>query len=198
MILYLVGFSCSQLNRGSHDSRTAFSTLWDVRSPVCPHLFVAYIKDIADKVKIATVEICRWHQIVPCNKNDKSWTLQIFPAIRPGHNVIMDHGMDWHLNLVVNKCSTILGGKTTASTYYFHSTNVKKSSCDCNSGITISGDLHWTRYISKTVKKAEGILASLSNTFVGHSPAIYLRLYKAMMQPHLEFASPLWNPYSGH
>ena len=50
--------------------------------------------------------------------------------------------------------------------------------------ITVSSDLRWTKHISNIVKKAEGVLGSLSKTFVNRSLAIYLKLYKVMVRPH--------------
>ena len=57
--------------------------------------------------------------------------------------------------------------------YSLHNTNIKESSCERDLGITVSSDLRWTKHISKIVKKAEGVLASLNKTIVSRSPAIY-------------------------
>ncbi|XP_036356614.1 uncharacterized protein LOC118762190 [Octopus sinensis] len=105
--------------------------------------------------------------------------------------------MDRQLKQIVDNCTTMhFGRKNPASISSLHNTNIKKFSCERDLGITISNNLNGTKHISKIVKKAEGVLALLSKTFVSHSPAIYLRLYMAMVWPHLEFASPVWNHYT--
>ncbi|CAJ1099319.1 RNA-directed DNA polymerase from mobile element jockey-like [Octopus vulgaris] len=82
-----------------------------------------------------------------------------------------------------------------ASNYSLHNTNLKKSSCERDLGIIVDRDSCWTKHIAKIAKKAEGVLASLIKSFVSRSPTIYLRLYIAMVRSHLEFASPVWNPF---
>ena len=46
----------------------------------------------------------------------------------------------------------------------------------------------------KILKKAEGVLASITRAFVSRSPEVYLKLFTTLVRPLLEYASPVWNP----
>ncbi|CAI9717155.1 Hypothetical predicted protein [Octopus vulgaris] len=100
------------------------------------------------------------------------------------NNGLLTCNSSWQLTSV-SPC--ILGGKIQL----LQTTNLKKFLSEHDWDIIGNRDLHWTNYISKIVKTAEGVLASLSKTFVSCSPVIYLKLYMTLVYPHIEFVSPV-------
>ena len=62
-------------------------------------------------------------------------------------------------------------------------------------GITISHDLSWTLYVVEVVSKACKVLGLIKRTIGSANKEIFSTLYKALVRPILEYASPAWCPY---
>ena len=61
-------------------------------------------------------------------------------------------------------------------------------------GVTIDNQLKMSRHVLTQVAKANRILGCLRHTFKYLISTIFLQLYKAMIRPHLEYASCIWFP----
>ena len=64
-------------------------------------------------------------------------------------------------------------------------------------GITVSHNLSWTQHIHEICKKARRVLGMIYNKISKNTndPLITLKLYTALIRPHLEYAAQVWNPY---
>jgi hypothetical protein len=62
-------------------------------------------------------------------------------------------------------------------------------------GVTIDNKLKFTKHIDNIVSTANRVLGCLKHCFKYMSPDVFLQLYKAMVRPHLEYASCIWSPY---
>ena len=63
-------------------------------------------------------------------------------------------------------------------------------------GVVLSIDLKLTIHVtSADKKKAEFVLALLKRSIFGPDKIVYLKLYKKVVRPHLEYAIATWNPY---
>ena len=62
-------------------------------------------------------------------------------------------------------------------------------------GITISHDLSWTLHVVEVVNKANKVLGLIKRTIGSVNKEIFSTLYKALVRPILEYASPVWCPY---
>ena len=63
-------------------------------------------------------------------------------------------------------------------------------------GVIFTSDLSWSEHIQSTSSKAKKLLSVLYRQFYRHSSSsILATLYKSIVRPHLEYASPVWNPY---
>ena len=64
-------------------------------------------------------------------------------------------------------------------------------------GLLFTADLSWTTHITSICAKAKQILGMLYRQFYQQSqPGTLLKLYISLVRPHLEYASPVWNPYN--
>ena len=64
-------------------------------------------------------------------------------------------------------------------------------------GVHISHDLTWSTHIGKICGKARQTLGLLYRQFYGKCDSrSLLKLYVALVRPHLEYASPVWSPHS--
>ena len=61
-------------------------------------------------------------------------------------------------------------------------------------GVTISGNLKWDRHISNITKKANSSLAVLKRNVRVPSKVVKSAAYKALVRPHLEYCSTVWDP----
>ena len=63
-------------------------------------------------------------------------------------------------------------------------------------GVVITEDLTWSTYISKITSKARKVVGLIYRQFYSMSstPSL-LQLYISLVRPHLEYASPVWDPF---
>ena len=62
-------------------------------------------------------------------------------------------------------------------------------------GITISHDLSWSLNVVEVVNKANKVLGLIKRAIGCANKEIFSTLYKALVRPILEYASPVWCPY---
>ena len=62
-------------------------------------------------------------------------------------------------------------------------------------GTTNSHDLSWTLHVVEVVNKANKVLCLIKRTIGSVNKEIFSTLYKALVRPILEYASPVWCPY---
>lgn len=61
-------------------------------------------------------------------------------------------------------------------------------------GVTIRDDLKWTSHIDNICKKANSQIYLLTHLVRGTPEPVKLMIYKALVRPHLEYASSVWSP----
>ena len=66
---------------------------------------------------------------------------------------------------------------------------------DLGLGVTIDQQRKFSDHIQNAVKKANRVLGCLVRTFRHLNKDTFLLLYKAMVRPHLEYASCIWCPH---
>ena len=63
-------------------------------------------------------------------------------------------------------------------------------------GATFTTDLNWSEHIHSISMKSKKLLGLLYRQFYKYSSnKALLTLYMSLIRPHLEYASPVWNPY---
>ena len=62
-------------------------------------------------------------------------------------------------------------------------------------GITFQDDLQFTKHLSDKVKKANSILGLIHRSFQHIDNEMFMHLYKALVRPHVEYASSVWSPF---
>lgn len=72
---------------------------------------------------------------------------------------------------------------------------LEASTCERDLGVHISSDLRWRTHINLIVSKANRVLGMLLRTFTSRDDDLWRLLYISLVRPHLEFASPVWNPH---
>jgi hypothetical protein len=63
-------------------------------------------------------------------------------------------------------------------------------------GVTITNTLSWQPHITAKCKKARKLIGMMYRNLYKHcSQTTLLKLYLTTIRPHLEYASPVWNPF---
>ena len=63
-------------------------------------------------------------------------------------------------------------------------------------GVILASDLSFSQHIDSVCSKARKIIGLLYQRFYNNaSNDTLLQLYLSLVRPHLEYASPVWNPY---
>ena len=98
------------------------------------------------------------------------------------------------------KCKIIhYGLNNPEHDYTINNEQLESVEKECDLGVTFSRDLKFSEHITKKkkkkVNKANSILALIRGTFQYLDKYSFLRLYTAMVRPHLEFANVVWHPY---
>ena len=61
-------------------------------------------------------------------------------------------------------------------------------------GVIVDNKLNFSSHVQNKVKKANSILALVRQNFKFITPPVFMNLYKALIRPHLEYASVVWSP----
>ena len=62
-------------------------------------------------------------------------------------------------------------------------------------GVIIDDQLNFRSHIQLIVNKANSIAGLIRRTFVYLDETMFKLLFKALVRPHLEYASSVWNPH---
>ena len=71
---------------------------------------------------------------------------------------------------------------------------IEESSVERDLGVMLNNKLRWDDQVDKMILTANGVLASLKNSFKYWTPENFRKLYTAFFRPHLEYCTPVWNP----
>ena len=106
-----------------------------------------------------------------------------------------------HMNFHTDKCHVQHLGQSNPQNIYhmnnasgnIHMLDVVTSEKDL--GVTIDHQLKFSDHIENAVKKANRVLGCLARTFRHLNKQTFPLLYKAIVRPHLEYASCVWCPH---
>ena len=74
--------------------------------------------------------------------------------------------------------------------------NLEKVECFKYLGLLLSSNLSFSQHIASICTKARRITGLLYRRFYHNANSdTLLQLYRSLVRPHLEYASPVWNPY---
>ena len=106
----------------------------------------------------------------------------------------------WQLNFNANKCEImrVTHNRDKSVPHYSlvpRGERLSSVSSVKDLGITISHDLSWSLHVVEVVNKANKVLGLIKRTIGSVNKEIFSTLYKALVRPILEYASPVWCPY---
>ena len=105
----------------------------------------------------------------------------------------------WKMSFNPAKCSVMHMSRRQSiymPAYYLHGQRLENATHTKYLGVTMSNNMKWNEHIKNTSSKANKTLGFLKRNLKTSSKYAKLTAYKALVRPILEYASPVWDPYT--
>ena len=107
---------------------------------------------------------------------------------------------EWNLYFNVQKCKTLHIGKKNPNTPYSMMVNdqhnpIPECSEEKDLGVLFDKDLTFDIHIQKAINKANQMISIIRKCFIHIDKNIFIKLYKALVRPHLEYGNIIWFPF---
>ncbi len=160
-----------------------------------PLLFLLFINDISDNT-IGNIRLFAddTKDFIPITTPVDCLTLQ------SDLSTLSDWSHTWQLAFNHEKCKILhVGNNNPRHIYTMHSGNntseIPSGSEEKDLGVTFTADLKFSKHIHNITNKANSLTGMVRRTFRHMDKTMFLAIYKAIIRPHLEYASPVWSPY---
>lgn len=103
----------------------------------------------------------------------------------------------WLLKFHAGKCKVMDLGQRNREQYEYelNETNLEHVTSEKDLGVTFDNKLKFSNHISEKVNKANSIMGIIRRSFRHLSCLVFVRLFKALVRPHLEYAATVWSPH---
>ena len=96
----------------------------------------------------------------------------------------------------IGKCSVLSVGKCNPSNRYsINGTALKSSESERDLGVRVSANLRHRQQCIEVRNRANRVLGFISRSVSNRSAEVILKLYLALVRPHLDYAVQFWSPY---
>ena len=115
-------------------------------------------------------------------------------------NKLLDWSETWQLQFNISKCKVLhIGRRVCGGEFSINVNNDVIGITSCNAekdlGVMFDTSLSFDAHIHNVVNRANQMLGIIKRCFSFLNRDIFLKLYKAFVRPHLEYANVIWNPY---
>ena len=154
-----------------------------------PVLFTIFINDIADNVQSFCKVFADDTKVF--NVSDKNDILQ------RDLSVLQDWTRKWDLHFNTNKCNVLHTGTQNPCNSYFLNVQDEINSCceEKDLGVLFDRKLSFDCHIQSATKKANRILGIIKRAFSHLDRISFIKLYKALVRPILEYGNVIWSPH---
>ena len=182
---------------GEHSDQVAVTSGLPQDSVLGPCLFLLYINDLADELE----------SVVRLFADDTIAYLTIDSQADAGR---LQRDLDrlarwevlWQMEFHPDKCQVLRVCKKNEpsynASYSLHGHTLEVVDHAKYLGVTISGNLKWDRHVTNITNKANSTLAVLKRNVRVPSKTIKAAAYKALVRPHVEYCSSVWDPPTKH
>ena len=153
-----------------------------------PVLFIIFVNDITEVVS-SNVKVFADDTKIYAPTCDSG-------GLQEDLNSLSEWAEKWELQFNEDKCKVIhYGHENPNKTYTMNTKPLKEADEECDLGVIFERDLKFSRHISTKINKANSILALISRSFEYIDKFSFIKLYTALVRPHIEFANVVWHPY---
>ncbi|NQY00907.1 MAG: hypothetical protein HRT70_07220 [Flavobacteriaceae bacterium] len=160
-----------------------------------PLLFLAYVNDIDNC--LAHSAVLKYADDIKLYKNfSKTLNGAATDSLQNDLDALTTWSIDWQMKFNVSKCSSLhFGHGNSLRQYEIDNQPIPISTKEKDLGIVITSNAKVSTHISHIVRRAEMCLGALKRNIVSRDKNTFLKLYKQLVRPHLEYAVAVWNPY---
>ena len=158
-----------------------------------PLLFTIYINDIDENIVSQISKFADDTKIGGICRDESDHGL-----IQSDLNRLFEWSQKWLMSFNINKCKVMhLGGnaKTPRFKYFINGIELEVVKEEKDLGVLISNNLKSSAHCDSVVKKANKMLGLIKRSFTYKDEQTILKLYKALVRPHLEYAQQFWSPH---
>ena len=102
----------------------------------------------------------------------------------------------WQLHFNNSKCKCLYYGRNNPQNpYYLSGETITTCTQEKDLGITFDPDLNFKTHINNITSKANQVLGIIKRNFTFIDKNIFIKLYKALVRPHLGYGQSVWSPY---
>lgn len=167
-------------------------------SVVGPLMFILYINDLPDNIKSSLVMFA---DDTKCYREITSSKDTDYKILQEDINKLQSWSQDWLLQFHPEKCKTMTVSKKKERELRTYSMITNQGTVTLDQvekekdlGIIIDNNLTFEDHMNGKINKANSVMGIIRRSFVHMDKEIFLRLYKALVRPHLEFGAIIWNP----
>ena len=103
----------------------------------------------------------------------------------------------WGMAFNVKKCKVMhLGNRNLKHQYSMGGQQLEVTEEERDIGVTVSDNLKPSAQCSKAARTAQSVLGQISRAFHYRDRHVFVRLYSQYVQPHLEFSTQAWAPWT--
>ena len=98
----------------------------------------------------------------------------------------------------IDKCKTVKMGNVINNTNYkLDNVEIMNSQCERDLGVLVNSNLKPREQCIEVRNKANRILGFISRSVSNRTEEVILKLYIALVRPHLDYAVQFWSPFTG-
>ena len=158
-----------------------------------PVLFLVFINDLPEVIKVLIklfADDAKLYSVVTSNADNRA---------QFSLNRAVDWSKVWKMIFNIIKCHHLhIGKKFTETTYTMESdgqqVELEKVKNEKDLGVIIDQNLTFRDHITSKVNIVNRYVGIVFRTFTYIDQEMFLNLYKSIIRPHLEYATPVWSP----
>ena len=156
-----------------------------------PLLFIIYINDLDNGVNSDISKFADDTKIGRLiNSRNDTEILQI------DLDKMQEWTIKWQMNFNTSKCSILhVGRNNAASDYTLNGVRLSKLDSAKDLGVIVSHDLRPREQCISARNRANRVLGFIARSITNKTAEVILKLYLALVRPHLDYAVQFWSPY---
>ena len=159
-----------------------------------PVLFIIFINDLEDELDGSLTIIKKFADDTKLGQHIS--TVNDRDILQNCLDKLERWGERWGMDFKTSKCHVLHLGRTNPQySYYLNGTRLTSVTEERDIGVLVTGNLKPGRQCEWAARTANGVLSQVLRAFSYRDKTVLPRIYKTYVRPHLEFASPAWNPW---
>ena len=160
-----------------------------------PVLFTLYVNDIPAQLKSLISMYADDTKVYTALVSESSLT-----SLKSDLRTLETWAKTMQMKFHPEKCKVMHLGRTNPKTTYHMKTEeggyheLEEVEVEKDLGVEVDNKLKFSNHIQSKVNKANKVLGCLKYTFKNLNKEVFTLLYKALVRPHLEYASCVWSP----